>query len=260
MAQAPRQHGRYDRQIVFEPLGPQGQRRLRSAGALIVGCGGLGCTLADLLARSGVGRLRLVDDDRVQLENLHRQVLFDEADAAAGLPKVAAAANRLRRINGEVAVEPLVERFTAASAARLAEGFDLILDASDNFPTRFVINDLAVRDGKSWVFAGVLGGQGQVMSVLPGRPCLRCVFDSPPAPCQDLTCRSSGVLPSAVAAIAAIQAGEAVKILSGRLEAVSPYLLKIDFWANTLQRIDILESAARVDCPCCKRREFEYLS
>lgn len=259
MTDAQRELGRYDRQIIFEGLGQAGQRKLRAGKVLIVGCGGLGCTAADILVRAGVGLVRLVDNDRVALENLHRQILFDESDAAARRPKVLAAAARLARVNGDVAVEPIVARFGPENAEKLAEGVDLILDGSDNFPTRFIINDLAVRGRRPWVFAGVVGGEGQVMSILPGWPCLRCVFDGPPPPCQEPTCRSAGVLPSAVVAVAAMQAGEAIKILSGQTAAVSPYLFKIDFWNNTLQRIDLARSAGQADCRCCKHGEYDYL-
>ncbi len=251
--------GRYDRQVVFEPLGPAGQRGLVGGRVVIVGVGGLGCATAELLARSGVGFLRLVDDDVVTVENLHRQVLFDEADAAAGLPKAIAAGRRLGRINGEVRTEAVVERLTAGNAESLCAGADLILDGTDNFATRFVINDLCVRDGVPWVFAGAVGAEAQVMTVVPGQtPCLRCVFEAPP-PCQDPTCRGVGVLGPAVVSIAAMQAAEAIKILSGRREAVSPYLLKLDVWTNSLRRIRVAEACAEVDCPCCKRRDFEFL-
>lgn len=250
---------RYDRQIVFPPLGPAGQRRLGRARVLIVGVGGLGCMSAELLTRAGVGFLRLVDDDLVRIENVHRQVLFDEADAAAARPKALAAAARLARINGEPQLQPIVARFTAGNAAELAEGVDLILDGSDNFETRFIINDLAVRDGKPWIMAGVVGAEAQLMAVLPGRtPCLRCVMPTPPPVCADMSCRAAGVLPPAVTAIASLQAVEALKILAGAMDAVSPYLLKLDMWSNTIQRID-LRAAAAGDCPCCKKRDFEYL-
>jgi len=250
--------GRFDRQVVYERFGPAGQERLSRGRAIIVGVGGLGCTLADLLARSGVGLLRLVDDDVVALENLHRQVLFDEADAAA--PKVVAAARRIARINGQVRVETVQERLAPGNAAKLVADVDLILDGTDNFPTRFLINDLAVKQNIPWVFAGVVGAEAQTMTILPGRtPCLRCVFDSPPPPCLDPTCRSAGVLAPAVVAVAAAQAMEAIRILAGHAESISPYLTKFDLWTGSLQRMNVAEACADVDCPCCKRREFEFL-
>ena len=252
--------GRYDRQINFESLGAAGQRRLQGGRALIVGVGGLGCTVADLLARCGVGMLRLVDDDTVQWDNLHRQVLYDEADAAAGTAKAQAAADRIAEINADVEVEPIVGRFDADTADRLARGIDVMVDGTDNFATRFVMNDLSVRDGVPWVFGGAVGAEAQTMTIRPGQgPCLRCVFDSPPPVCQDPSCRVAGVVGPAVAAVAAFQAAEAMKILAAQPERCSPFLLKMDFWCNTIQRIDAARACEGVDCPCCKRHDFEYL-
>lgn len=251
---------RYQRQVAFAPLGAAGQRALMGARALIVGVGGLGACLAELLARAGVGRLRLVDDDRVDLTNIHRQVMYDEADAAAGTPKVAAAAEHLRRINARVQVEPVVGRLDKHNVAALADGADVMLDGTDSFPTRFIMNDYAVKAGLPWVFAGVVGAEAQTMTIVPGRTaCLRCVYDRPPPPCVDPTCRSAGVLGPAVTAIASIQAAEAMKILAARPDRVSPYLLKLDLWTNQLQRLDAAAAAAKGKCPCCKERIFEFL-
>jgi len=251
---------RYGRQTAFASLGASGQRRLMAGRALIVGVGGLGSWVAELLARSGVGMLRLADDDRVDITNIHRQAMYDERDAAERRLKVEAAAACLSRINADVAVETAAERLDAANVARLADGVHVIMDGTDNFATRFVINDYCVKTHLPWVFAGVVGSQAQTMTVVPGRTaCLRCVFDSPPPPCVDPSCRTDGVMAPAVAAIASVQAAEAIKILSGRAEDASPYLLKLDLWKNTLQRIDAAAAAADNNCPCCKRRQFEFL-
>jgi adenylyltransferase/sulfurtransferase len=248
---------RYDRQMAFPHLGAEGQRRLMSGRALIVGVGGLGSWVAELLARAGVGFLRLVDGDKVDLTNIHRQAMFTEADAAAGRFKAEAAAEYLKRTNVNVSVEAVAERLDAGNVARLARGVDLIIDGTDNFAARFVINDYAVKTGMPWIFAGVVGAESQTMTIMPGRTaCLRCVFDSPPPPCVDPSCRTAGVLGPAVAAIASIEALEAMKILAGRAGDVSPYLLKMDLWRNTLQRID---AAANSNCPCCKKRQFDFL-
>jgi len=250
--------GRYDRQMVCAHLGPAGQRRLARGAALVAGVGGLGCASADLLARAGIGRLRLVDDDVVDLANLHRQVLFDEADAGAA--KVEAAARRIGRVNSGVRVEAVARRFAPTNAAALAEGVDVILDGTDNWPARFLINDLAVERGLPWVFAGVVAAEAQIMTVVPGRtPCLRCVFESPPPPCADPDCRSAGVLGPAVAVVAARQAMEALKLLTGADDAVDRHLTKLDLWTGRVQRIDVAAAAADADCPCCRRREFEFL-
>jgi len=248
---------RYARQVAFEPLGRNGQRALGQARALIVGVGGLGSWAAELLARAGVAALRLVDADRVEPANLHRQALYDEADAAEGRPKVAAAARRLGQINAGVAVEAVQARLDAANVARLADGADVILDGTDNFQTRFVINDYAVMTGRPWVFAGVVGAEGQVMAVVPNRTgCLRCLYDGPPP--ADPPAPPPGVFGPAVAAIAAIEAVEAIKILAGRPEAVSGQLTKLDLWRNTVQRIAVGPDA-NCDCKCCKKSKFEYL-
>ncbi len=250
---------RYSRQIAYPPLGLAGQKRLAAGRVLIVGVGGLGSWSAELLARAGVGMMRLADDDKVDLTNIHRQGLYDAADAAAATPKVHAAAARIARINDRCTVEPIAERVDRHNIAALADGVDLVLDGSDNFAVRFLINDYCVNYSLPWVFAGVVGTEGQVMSILPGGPCLRCVYDQPPPPCADPSCRAAGVLGPAVAAISAFQAAEAIKILSGHSRDASPYLTKLDLWTNSLQRIDAAAAAGNVDCPCCKQGRYDYL-
>jgi len=251
---------RYDRQVIFEPLGLKGQQALRAGRALIVGVGGLGSWTAELLARAGVGKLRLVDDDKVDWTNLHRQTMYDEDDARAMRPKAQAAAEHLARINSSVSVEPIVERLTARNIADLAKDANVICDGTDNFAARFVINDYSVKFAVPWIFAGVVGAEAQIMSIVPGRgACLRCIFDAPPPPCMAPTCRGSGVLGPAVASVAAMQAAEAMKILAGRGDAVSGYLTKLDLWTNTVQRIDAASACKNVKCPCCKGRDFEFL-
>jgi len=248
---------RYHRQMAFGELGLGGQRALGEASVLIVGVGGLGSWAADLLARAGVGRLVLADDDKVDLTNIHRQGLYDQSDAADRLPKVAAAAGRLAEINSEVQVHPHQVRLDAGNIAELARGAGLIIDGTDNFHARFIINDYCVKGSLPWIFAGVVGAEGQLMPVVPSRTaCLRCVFDAPPPPCVDPTCRQAGVLGPAVATMAAMQTVEAIKILSGRLDAVCPCLVKIDLWTNEIQRI---RSAPAADCPCCQKRHFDHL-
>lgn len=251
---------RYARQVAFGALGEEGQRRLRLGRALIVGVGGLGSWTAEILARAGVGLLRLADDDVVERGNLHRQALYDEDDAAGARPKALAAAARLRKINADVRVEPAVERVDAGTIARLADGVGVILDGTDNFAARFLINDYAVKHNRPWVFTGVVGAEGQVMPILPGRtPCLRCLYDCPPSAHDELAPRALGVLGPAVAALAAAQAAEALKILAGRLDAVRSGLTKLDLWRNTSRRLDAGGAAGAADCVCCKQRRFEYL-
>ncbi|MGA2266379.1 MAG: HesA/MoeB/ThiF family protein [Phycisphaerae bacterium] len=250
---------RFQRQTVYAPLGLEGQKRLAASGVLIVGVGGLGSWLAELLARAGVGRLRLADDDKVDLTNIHRQGLYDEQDAAAAAPKVQAAAARLAKIHSRCTIEPHAVRLDRGNIAALAEGVQLVLDGTDNFATRFLLNDYCVKARLPWVFAGVVGAEGQVLAIpAGGRPCLRCVYDQPPPPCADPSCRAAGVLGPAVAALAALQAMEAVKILSGHAEQVSPYLTKLDLWTNSIQRIDAAGAAA-ANCPCCRQGVYEFL-
>ncbi|MDP6047010.1 MAG: HesA/MoeB/ThiF family protein [Phycisphaerae bacterium] len=248
---------RYHRQMAFGEIGLAGQRALQAASALIVGVGGLGSWVAELLARSGVGRLVIADDDKVDITNIHRQGLYDQSHAEAREPKVLAAVERLANINSQVVVEPHQLRVDASNIGELAAGTDLVVDGTDNFHTRFIINDYSVKYSLPWVFAGVVSAEAQIMLVLPASgACLRCVLSAPPPVCSDPTCRQAGVLGPAVATIASMQALEAIKILSGRSDAVSPYLTKIDFWTNEVQRINAAKSP---DCPCCQGRHFDYL-
>lgn len=253
---------RYERQMIFPGLGLDAQRKLMQSRAVVVGVGGLGSWVADLLARAGVGMLRLVDSDRVDITNLHRQGLYDESDARAGDAKVHAAARRLGAINSQLEIQPVRRRLDAANIYELAGDVDLILDGTDNFAARFIINDYAVKTGTPWVFAGAVAAEAQTMTIIPHRtPCLRCIFDAPPPPCTDPACRIAGVLGPAVATIAAIEATEAVKILAGCRDRASPYLLKLDLWDNRLQRIDAASACKDVPfpCPCCKGGHFDFL-
>ncbi len=252
---------RYARQMRFPPLGEEGQRRLGQSRALLCGCGALGSAIANCLVRAGVGTLRIVDRDFVELLNLQRQTLFDEADAAAGLPKAVAAAEKLRRINSAVAVEPVVADIDSATVERFCEGVDVILDGTDNFETRFLINDAAVKLGVPWVYGGCVGAEGQTMTILPGETaCLRCLMPECPAPGSTPTCESAGILGPAVGLIASIQSVEAIKILSGNRDAVSRSLTIVDIWQNHLRRIDVSKLRDQVDCPTCKHGEFPWLS
>lgn len=259
MSNTPEQ-SRYDRQIQFAGLGIAGQRQLEKGRVLVVGVGGLGTWSAELLARAGVAFLRLVDSDRVDLTNIHRQSLYDEAHATARTPKALAAAERLAQINSSPVVEPVVMRLDTSNVAELARDVDLIIDGTDNFLTRFILNDFAVKTNLPWIFAGVVGAEAQVMPIVPGRTaCLRCIIDEPPPPCVDANCRVAGVLGPAVAAIAGIQAIEAIKILAGKTDAVANHMLKLDLWAGAVHTIASGPAARRKNCPCCSKKDFEYL-
>ncbi len=257
----PPELARYDRQMRFGPLGIEGQQRLSAANVLLCGCGALGSALASSLVRAGVGRLRLVDRDFLETSNLQRQSLFDEQDIADELPKAIAAAARLRRINSQVEVEPLVADIDSRNIAEFAAGVDLILDGTDNFETRFLINDLAVRQSIPWVFGGVIGAEGQTMTILPGdTACLRCLMPETPPPGSTPTCDTAGILGPIVGVIASIQALEAIKILSGNRQAVSRSLTVIDLWDNRIRQVDLSQLRSAVDCPACQQGLFPWLS
>jgi molybdopterin/thiamine biosynthesis adenylyltransferase len=252
---------RYARQVLFQPLGEAGQEALGRATALIVGCGALGTHLADLLARAGVGRLRIVDRDLVERSNLHRQSLFDERDVAEGLPKAAAAARRLADINPEIIVEPVAAHLDAGNIGRHADGVDLLLDGTDNFETRFLLNDAALARSLPWVYAACIGAYGMTMTIVPGMtPCLRCLVPEPPPPGSVDTCDTAGILAPAAALTAALAAGEAIKILAGARDAISRDLVAFDLWANTTQRLRMERGAMSRGCPACDLGRYEFLA
>ena len=252
---------RYARQMRYAHLGEEGQRRLAASRALICGCGALGSLLANTLVRSGVGKVRLVDRDFVELSNLHRQTLFDEANVAAGLPKAVAAAEKLRKINSAVEIEPIVAHVGPENVASLCAGVDVILDGTDNFETRYLLNDAAVYLNVPWIFGGCVGAEGQTMTILPGETgCLRCLLPECPPPGSTPTCDTAGVLAPIVGVIASIQAQEAIKILSGHRAAVSRQLTVINLWQNRFLHLDVRDLRDRADCPACKQRQFDWLA
>jgi molybdopterin-synthase adenylyltransferase len=252
---------RYIRQMRYPPLGEAGQRRLAENRVLICGCGALGSMLANTLVRAGVGAVRIVDRDFVELSNLQRQVLFDEDDVAARLPKAAAAAQKLRRINSSIEIEPIVADIDPANIERLCEGVQAIVDGTDNFETRFLINDAAVRLKLPWVYGGCVGAEGQTMTILPGvTPCLRCLMPECPPPGSTPTCDTAGILGPIVGVIASLEAMEAIKILSGNGDAISRGLTIVDLWQNDIRQMDVSALRDQVDCPACKRGEFSWLS
>jgi adenylyltransferase/sulfurtransferase len=251
---------RYSRQIRFPGVGEDGQRRLLASRVTLCGCGALGTVLANALVRAGVGHLRLIDRDFIETSNLQRQVLFDEHDVAENLPKAEAAARKLAAINSSVHVDPVVADIDRTNILELTQDADLILDGTDNFEIRYLINDVAVKLGKPWVYGGCIGSHGQTMTILPGEtPCLRCVFEAAPAPGEAGTCETAGVLGPMVNIIASLQATEALKILTGRRDNINRELLYFDIWDNMQRRIKIAPLLGKVDCPCCKHRRFEWL-
>src|SRR5207302_7253613 len=246
---------RYSRQMRFYGIGEQGQRRLLDSHVTLCGCGALGTVLANVLVRAGVGHLRIVDRDFIETHNLQRQILFDERDVAENLPKAEAAARKLRRINSTIAIEPVVTDIDHTNILDLVGDADLILDGTDNFETRYLINDAAVKLGKPWIFGGVLGSEGQTMTIIPGQtPCIRCLIESSPPPGMTPTCETAGVLGPAVAVIASFEAIEAIKLLTGAHDALNRELIMIDVWDWTFRQLKVAGLLGKVDCPCCKHR------
>jgi molybdopterin/thiamine biosynthesis adenylyltransferase len=251
---------RYARQMRFAPIGRAGQERLLASRALVVGCGALGAVIANTLARAGVGKLRIIDRDFLELNNLQRQVLYDEDDVAAGLPKAIAAKNRLARINSQIEIDAIVADVDHTNIERLLAGVDCLVDGTDNFETRFLLNDAAVKLGIPWVYGGCLGAEGQSLTMLPGQtPCLRCLMPEPPPPGSTPTCDSAGILATIIGVVASIEANEAIKILSGHAKAISRTWTVIDLWDNSIRQIKLAEVKS-ADCPCCGRREFPWLA
>lgn len=249
---------RYSRQALFWGIGEEGQRRLRRARVVVVGCGALGSVSISLLARAGVGQLTIVDRDFLELSNLQRQLLFEESDVVAGLPKAVAAARAVERINGEVEVVPLVADVAPANVERIVAGAGVVVDGTDNLETRYLVNDACVKLGIPWVYGGAIGSSGVSMTILPAEtPCFRCVFPDNPPPGTLPTCETAGVLASVVAAVAAVQWTEAVKILVGDRRHLNHGLLYLDVWTHEYQQMSSLARAP--DCPCCGRRQFDFL-
>jgi adenylyltransferase/sulfurtransferase len=252
---------RYARQMRFTPFGEEGQRRLLASRALVVGCGALGSVLANTLTRAGVGKLRVVDRDFLELNNLQRQVLFDEDDLADNLPKAIAAANKLRRINSQVEIEPIVADVNHTNIEQLCEGVDCIVDGTDNFEIRFLVNDAAIKHNIPWIYGGCLGCEGQTMTILPGEtPCLRCLMAESPPPGTTPTCDTAGILAPIINVIASMQAMEAIKILSGHRDATSRVLSVFELWDNRLRQVKVASLRESVDCPTCKHGEFPWLA
>lgn len=249
---------RYSRQERFHGIGTQGQKKLQAARVAIVGMGALGSVSANELARAGIGFLRLIDRDYVELSNLQRQVLYDEKDAEEGTPKVIAACEHIRRINSEIVIEPVLEDFNTGNAASLIKDMDLVLDATDNFETRYLLNEVCMEYGIPWIYGAALESYGMTMNFLPGGPCFSCFTEQTGA--EDIdgtceTCSSVGVLNSITAVIASYQSAEAVKILVGS-DDVCRQLRVIDLWENHFDCVSVLKNES---CPVCVNKEYHYL-
>jgi molybdopterin/thiamine biosynthesis adenylyltransferase len=249
---------RYSRQVLFRGIGEEGQKHLVSARVAVVGCGATGSAVASLLARSGVGTLRIIDRDYVELSNLQRQSLFDEADAAESLPKAIAAARKIAAFNSQIVIEPQVADLTPENIESLLAGMQLILDGTDNFETRYLVNDYCVQNCLPWIYAAAVGSYGVTLNILPGQTaCLACVFPDPPHGTFE-TCETAGILNSAVNLVASIEASEALKFLVGAQDKLRRTLLSFDVWLN--ERAEVDASRPRAGCRACAERDFVHLA
>jgi adenylyltransferase/sulfurtransferase len=251
------QKQRYSRQTLFAPLGPEGQERLLASSAIVVGCGAIGAATSALLVRAGVGRVKVIDRDFVEPSNLQRQALFDEADAREALPKAVAAEGKLRALNSTIAIRGVVADLDSDNARQLLSDGDLILDGTDNFETRFLINDYAVSAGKPWIYAAAVASYGLTMTIRPGlTACLACLLEPEAARGSDETCDTVGVLGPIVSLIASLEVAEALKLLAGREEALNDRLISTDVWTGRSQAIRVARNAS---CRACAARDFRYL-
>ncbi len=246
---------RYEKQILLEEIGEEGQRRIMRGSVAIIGCGALGSHVANLLARAGVGRIRLIDRDFVEIDNLHRHALFDEEDARNAMPKAIAAKQKLQKINSEIEVDAVVADVNASNVEKLIEGVDIVIDALDNMETRFLINDACIKHNIPWIHGAVVATEGFTMNILPGRTaCLRCLLPSLPSPASLPTCDTAGVMGSVVAIVASLEATEAIKFLAGR--KMRREAVHVDVWKATWLPIKV---ERRKDCMACGRKKFEFL-
>jgi len=252
------QNNRYYKQTLLPQIGADGQEKLAGSTVVIVGCGALGTSLANTMVRSGVGNVVIIDRDYIDYDNLPRQILFDEEDIRKGLPKSVAAAEKLRRVNSSVNITPVVADLTSANIEELFAGADLILDGTDNFETRFLINEASDKMKIPWVYAGVVSTYGMIYATLPGEtPCLNCFINTIPAPGSFPTCATTGVLNTAVNMVTSIEATEGLKILTGRKSAISEKLIYVDVWHNVSKSFIIKKG--ETPCRICDEHKYELL-
>ena len=250
---------RYSRQILFSGIGEEGQRRLLAARVLIVGCGALGSAHAESLARAGVGHLRIVDRDFVEPSNLQRQTLFTESDAEKRLPKAIAAANHLSEINSEIEVEPHILDVNYSTIEQLIKDCDVVIDGTDNFATRYLINDACVKHNTNWIYGAAVGSYGVTMTIRPHQTaCLRCVFEEAPPAASAPTCDTAGIIMPIINIVSAMQVSEALKLITNHFEALHGSLMQFDVWRNEWRTIK--PGSPRADCPTCGLALYETLS
>lgn len=258
-ASAPHSASRYARQIRFAPIGENGQRLLNGSSVAVVGMGALGSVISAHLVRAGVGFVRIIDRDIVEWSNLQRQMLYTEQDVKLLLPKAEAAAAHLREVNSSIAIEPVVADVTPANAEQLLSDVQLIVDGTDNFSIRYLLNDVSAKHGIPWIYGGAVGGSGMTMTIVPGEtPCYRCLFPEPPAPGMTDTCETAGVLSPIVDIIASVQAAEAIKLLSGNKKSLHGTLFQVDLWNHAWMPVKVAHSK-KDDCPACAGKKFAFL-
>jgi len=249
---------RYSRQILFSGIGNEGQQRLSASRAVIIGCGALGSAQGESLSRAGVGRLRIIDRDFVEFSNLQRQTMFTERDAAERMPKAIAAANHIREINSAITIESEIADVNHSNIERLIEDCDVVLDGTDNFATRYLINDACVKHGTNWIYGAAVGSYGVTMTIRPRQtPCLRCVFEEAPPAASAPTCDTAGVIMPIINIVAAVQVAEALKLLTGRLEELHQSLMQFDIWRNEWRAINPGQPSK--ECSTCGRGRFDTL-
>ena len=249
---------RYSRQILFREIGKDGQKKLLNSRVLLVGCGALGAAHAEILARAGVGRVRIVDRDFVEFTNLQRQTLFSEQDALNRLPKAIAAQKSISEINSEIEVEAIVADVNYSNIENLLKDCDLILDGTDNFVTRYLVNEACVKHKKTWIYGAAVSSYGATMTIIPNEtPCLRCIFEEMPSAGSAPTCDTAGVIMPIIAMISAVQVTEALKILMGKTDALHRSLMQFDVWQNDWRKIKL--NKPNPDCVVCGQRNFELL-
>ncbi|MFW6160502.1 MAG: HesA/MoeB/ThiF family protein, partial [Acidobacteriota bacterium] len=245
---------RYQKQVILEQIGQKGQKKLSQSSVLIAGCGGLGCLIADFMVRAGIGKITLVDRDVVELDNLHRQILFDEGDAKKAAPKALAASEKLKKANSEVDIKALVADISPVNVEEAIQDADLVLDGTDNFETRFFLNDACLKKRIPWVYGGVVATRGMCLAVIPGKtPCLRCFLSEPPPPGEVPTCETVGVLGPAVAVIASLEVSEGLKILMGKNDELLEGMVNFDIWTGDWELFKIKKNP---ECPACSQGEY----
>lgn len=257
---SPTSQSRYRKQMLFAPVGESGQQMLNDSSVLVLGCGALGTVIADGLVRSGIGTVRIVDRDFVELSNLQRQVLFDEQDVEQHLPKAIAAQNKLQQINSQINIEAVVSDVSSSNILELMQGMSVVIDGTDNFETRLLLNDASLETGIPWINGGCVGSHGQVMTIVPGKtPCFRCLLPETPAPGETATCETAGVLGPAVHVVASIQVTEAIRFLTGQFEPKHHGLIVIDLWEQSYRKLNLIPLTEQADCPACSHNQRDWL-